>query len=110
MFEHQMIDVDIKVDACCLLSGRSGKSVLNVTDFANRCVVHTMVPYEDGTSKSLFHFKVNLVYGGTSCGAYVLGNDTDRLIANDISTKFALNVVRLSSVYNASGLGKEWAK
>ena len=54
MFENQMVDVDIKMDTCCLFSSRNSEGILNVADFADGCIVHSMVPCEYGTAESLF--------------------------------------------------------
>ena len=56
-----MIDVDIKIKAIRLLSGRCCKGVLNVTDFADGwCIVHAMMPCEYVAFEPIFHLELNL--------------------------------------------------
>ena len=84
MLVHEVINVDVEVNACRLFCGCCGKGVFDVTDFANRQVVHSMVTCEDKTTESLFYFDLYQVWGNSQCSAYIVGDNFYRLIANDI--------------------------
>ena len=62
--------------------------IFNVADFADGCVVHSMVPSEDRTANIFLYSEAYSIKRCSSCCRDIIGDDINGLVLYDINKIF----------------------